>query len=285
MANDSMNLDNDGLLLIGKYDLASEQHANGLIDEVAIWNVALDADAVAAIHTAGRNYDLTADTGNYDNSSALQAYWKANSAGLVQDADTTQKGHTEFMLDSTGGVYGENLISNSNFETAGASETDADGWTATATSTHNERSSEQAYTGTHSWKYTSSATNHGVLAPITGGVVAGRTYEVSCWVRTEDPGSASSTYAQVTINEGNGGLTNVQNGNQYIGSTLTGYDTWSKITFYFTCNSTDTTVNLLLGNGGGTAGTTFYFDSVVFREITGSVAVGMNNGTFIKQPV
>ena len=285
MANSSQNLDNDDLLLIGKYDLASEQHANGLIDEVAIWNVALDADAVAAIHTAGRNYGLTADTGNYDNSSALQAYWRANSAGLVHGADATQKGHTEFMLDSTGGVYGENLISNSNFETAGASETDADGWTTTATSTHNERSSEQAYTGTYSWKYTSSATNHGVYAPITGGVVAGRTYEASCWVRAEDPGSASSTWTQLSLNNSDGGTTNVETGNQYGGSSLTGYNTWNKVTIYFTCNSTDTTVDLQLGNGGGTAGTTFYFDSVVFREITGRVAVGMNNGTFIKQPV
>ena len=286
MSNDTQNLDVDAVLLIGKYDLSSEKHANGLIDEVAIWNEALPADAVAAIHTAGRSHDLTTNTGNYDEwTDNLTAYWRANSAGLVQDADTTQKGHTEFMLDSTGGVYGENLISNSNFETAGASETDADGWTATATSTHNERSSEQAYTGTYSWKYTSSATNHGVKAVITGGVVAGRTYEASCWVRAEDPGSASSTWTQLSINDGDGGTTNVATGNQYGGSGLTGYNTWNKVTIYFTCNSTDTTVNLMLGNGGGTAGTTFYFDNVVFREITGRIAVGMNNGTFIKQPV
>jgi hypothetical protein len=99
--NSSQNLDNDGTLLIGKYDLASEQHANGLIDEVAIWNVALDADAVAAIHTAGRNYGLTADTGNYDNSSALQAYWKMRESVSGTFVDEKGSNNATAVADAT----------------------------------------------------------------------------------------------------------------------------------------------------------------------------------------
>ena len=63
------------------------------MDEVALFNVALDAAAVTAIYNSGKPFDLNNDRGNYDNSSALQGYWrmfnglfddKAN--GIVHDA-------------------------------------------------------------------------------------------------------------------------------------------------------------------------------------------------------
>ena len=48
----------------------------GKIDEVAIWNVALDAYAVAAVYNSGKPFDLTFDRSSYDNSKALQGYWR-----------------------------------------------------------------------------------------------------------------------------------------------------------------------------------------------------------------
>tara|TARA_R100001082_G_scaffold99082_1_gene67624 strand:- start:273 stop:3149 length:2877 start_codon:yes stop_codon:yes gene_type:complete len=102
MANSSQNLDNSGPIYIGRYEAYSgNQYATGWIDEVAIWNVALDADAVAAIHTAGRNYGLTTDTGNYDNSSALQAYWKMDISGDVADGG--------FVIDQNNVGFGSEL--------------------------------------------------------------------------------------------------------------------------------------------------------------------------------
>ena len=284
MANSSQNLDNDGLLLIGKYDLASEQHANGLIDEVAIWNVALDADAVAAIHTAGRNYDLTADTGNYDNSSSLQGYWRMN---LETKESNVYVGHPEVIHDTPGGVRGENLISNGDFETAGASETDATGWTTTATATHNERSSDYAFKGTHSWKYTSSTTNHGVQHDITGGVEAGKTYELSYWCYTVNPGGGSTTYAANNwINVSAGTILNIGDGNNYGGAgSSSGYGNWFKVTNYFYCHTTDTSATIRLGNGGAAAPTTYYFDDVQFKEVTGNPAIPVADATTIRQPV
>jgi len=52
------------------------QGINGQIDEVAIWNVALDADALTAIYNSGAPTDLTEDSGNYDNSANLYSYWR-----------------------------------------------------------------------------------------------------------------------------------------------------------------------------------------------------------------
>ena len=61
---------------------AQSYHMEGNIDEVAIWNVALDADAVAAIYNSGTPINLKSDKGNYDNSSNLQGYWRMGDGTL-----------------------------------------------------------------------------------------------------------------------------------------------------------------------------------------------------------
>ena len=48
----------------------------GNIDEVAIWDIALDADAVTDIYNSGTPTALDSDSGNYDNSSNLQGWWR-----------------------------------------------------------------------------------------------------------------------------------------------------------------------------------------------------------------
>ena len=55
------------------------QYFNGKIDEIAIWNTVLSADAITDIYNAtnnnsGKALDLSTDSGNYTNSSSLQ-YW------------------------------------------------------------------------------------------------------------------------------------------------------------------------------------------------------------------
>jgi hypothetical protein len=61
---------------------SSGGYFTGLINEVAIWDEALDADAVTALYNSGTPLDATADSGNYDNSDGLQGYWR-------NDGDTT----------------------------------------------------------------------------------------------------------------------------------------------------------------------------------------------------
>ena len=74
----------------------------GLINEVAIWDVALDADAVTALYNSGTPLDATEDSGNYDNSGDLQGYWR-------NDNDTTWTDRTPL------GAYGSELVTNGDF--------------------------------------------------------------------------------------------------------------------------------------------------------------------------
>jgi hypothetical protein len=48
----------------------------GQIDEVGIWSIALDADAIAAIYNSGAPFDLTKNNGNYDNANRLNRYYR-----------------------------------------------------------------------------------------------------------------------------------------------------------------------------------------------------------------
>ena len=69
---------------------ATGHYWNGYIDEVSIFNVALDDDAVTEIYNSGTPIDMTKDTGNYDNSSNLVAYWRMGEGdGVDGDANGT----------------------------------------------------------------------------------------------------------------------------------------------------------------------------------------------------
>ena len=49
----------------------------GSIDEVGVWkDTVLDADAVTALYNSGTPIDLSADSGNYDNSGDLDHWWR-----------------------------------------------------------------------------------------------------------------------------------------------------------------------------------------------------------------
>ena len=52
------------------------QPFKGNIDEVAIWDVILDADAVSAIYNSGSPIDLTKASGDYDNEGDLIGWWR-----------------------------------------------------------------------------------------------------------------------------------------------------------------------------------------------------------------
>jgi hypothetical protein len=70
------------------------QTVTGNIDDFAIWSVALDADAVAAIYNSGSPTDLTQDSGNYDNSSSLVGYWKMEEGTGTTVADSSTNSNT-----------------------------------------------------------------------------------------------------------------------------------------------------------------------------------------------
>ena len=49
---------------------------DGHVDEVGIWTEDLDAAALTTIYNSGVPIDLSVDSGNYDNSDTLWAYWR-----------------------------------------------------------------------------------------------------------------------------------------------------------------------------------------------------------------
>ena len=71
----------------------ASQLVTGSINDFAIWNVALDADAVAAIYNSGTPIDLTNNSGNYDNSTNLVGYWKMEEGTGTTVADSSGNGN------------------------------------------------------------------------------------------------------------------------------------------------------------------------------------------------
>jgi len=92
---------NIGFANIGSY------YWTGNIDDVAIWDEVLDADAVAAVYNSGKPFNLNNNRGNYDNSSDLLAYYKMFNGpfddkqnGVVHDAHNPGFG-TEVTINPT----------------------------------------------------------------------------------------------------------------------------------------------------------------------------------------
>jgi len=62
---------------------------DGKIDEVAVWNVALNAADVTSLYNSGNGLKASANSGNYDNSGDLIGYWKFNEGTGSTLADNT----------------------------------------------------------------------------------------------------------------------------------------------------------------------------------------------------
>lgn len=89
---------------------AANSSWEGNIDEVAVWNTALDADAVAAIYNSGTPTDLSSDSGDYDNSANLQGYWRMGDGTLdayplIADQTNATLGSDVYDDDYYGGSY------------------------------------------------------------------------------------------------------------------------------------------------------------------------------------
>ena len=85
---------------------------SGGMDEWALWNVALDADAAAAIYNGGSPLNLKFNQGNYDNSSALQAYYKMGDGSFDDKANGV-------VHDQDNPGFGSELVTNGDFSTGG----------------------------------------------------------------------------------------------------------------------------------------------------------------------
>tara|TARA_R100001510_G_scaffold15755_1_gene13166 strand:- start:2411 stop:4447 length:2037 start_codon:yes stop_codon:yes gene_type:complete len=66
----------------------------GLINEVAMWDVVLDADTVTQLYNSGVPLLPTSDSGNYDNSDSLVGYWRND--GITTWTDRANTGVASF---------------------------------------------------------------------------------------------------------------------------------------------------------------------------------------------
>jgi len=160
------DMDFSGLkTIIGGY-VSSSYTLDGLINEVAVWDVALDADAVTALYGSGTPLLPTSDSGNYDNSDNLVGYWR-------NDGNTTWTDRTPL------GAYGSELITNGGFDDASTT-----GW-ETATSGTNEFT--VSATGDVCTVSTASTAHHKYFGTADDGtsqgygfsIISGKAYQIS----------------------------------------------------------------------------------------------------------
>ena len=80
-AGSTTDLDNTGLFYIGRQNTS---YGASILHEVALWNVALSANAVEVLYNNGKPINSKINQGNYTNSSNLLAYYKMG-GGLFDD--------------------------------------------------------------------------------------------------------------------------------------------------------------------------------------------------------
>jgi hypothetical protein len=76
--------------------------ANGIVDDVAFWDVSVTGGAWAAIYNSGTPIDLTSNSGNYTFADDLKGYWRFNEATGTQIADSSGSG---YHLTKAGGTW------------------------------------------------------------------------------------------------------------------------------------------------------------------------------------
>ena len=108
----SASLTNSTSLIIG--DQPDQSNFFGNIDGVSIWNVALDADAVAEIYANGKGIDLRSNSGDYTSASSLVAYYRCGDGKLGTDADGTDDVIFDMDNASLGSETSPQVLLNSN---------------------------------------------------------------------------------------------------------------------------------------------------------------------------
>ncbi len=101
-SSDRVASTSDNLIIGARSTLANE--FDGALDDVAIWNDALDADAVVALYNSGNGLDATANSGNYDEyADNLVGYWKFNEGTGSTASDNSSNSNTGILGTSSVG--------------------------------------------------------------------------------------------------------------------------------------------------------------------------------------
>tara|TARA_R110002012_G_scaffold103168_1_gene242987 strand:- start:1835 stop:2731 length:897 start_codon:yes stop_codon:yes gene_type:complete len=73
----------------------------GLIDDVAVWDAAVDSDGITVIYNSGKaGLNLLAASGDYDNQGDLQGWWKFEEGSGTSVADSSSNSNTGTLINS-----------------------------------------------------------------------------------------------------------------------------------------------------------------------------------------
>tara|TARA_B100001094_G_scaffold103732_1_gene99998 strand:+ start:4851 stop:6527 length:1677 start_codon:yes stop_codon:yes gene_type:complete len=176
------------------------QFLDGVMNDCAIWDTDLDADAIAAVYNSGQPMNLLADSGNYDNSSNLVGYWK-----FEENSGTT--------------VFDSSSNSNNGVLTSGALFGAVIYPLHTATYQFEGESTQEGYTSSWSpsngWVNGTSATDGTYWARTSNKTVKG-------WNLGQDGTGSSGTGPTGGVNISNGGHYTTTNLDKYMYTEVTG---------------------------------------------------------------
>ena len=73
----------------------------GLVDDVAVWSTAIDSDGIAVIYNSGKaGLNLLAASGNYDNQTDLEGWWKFEEGSGTSVADSSSNSNAGTLVNS-----------------------------------------------------------------------------------------------------------------------------------------------------------------------------------------
>ena len=84
---------------------------NGTVDEVAIWEEALDTTEITAIYNSGNSLDVSSNSGNYQSASNLQGYWNFNEASGNTVTDLSNNSNHGTLINGPTRVSGTGVAS------------------------------------------------------------------------------------------------------------------------------------------------------------------------------
>lgn len=189
----------------------------GLIDELAIWNTALDSNQVAAVYNNGLTFDLSTNNESYSSSGNLTGFWNFN-----QTKEDFSKNGGSISFDDINGNTDFNAVSTSLIdETTAYSPQQRDDIPSNSkymniSSMYFETDSGNDYTDfsfldTSSFDYSLSSSK-------------GEGFTISAWIKT-----SSSEICQTIITQSEYHTTTSNNENYYILAVRNGYITWELV--------------------------------------------------------
>ena len=247
MATNSSDLD------IGRIFQDSAYTFDGNIDEVAIWDVALDADAITKMYNGGIPLDLSINQGDYDNAANLKGYWRMGDGGLDSHP---------LIADQTNPTFGSDIVE-ANTADLGSFDTDTTGsWSKNATLTHQASTGDAILSnlsGSHSWLiYKASLLTVGGIYKATFKVKA---TDNTSYLSLTNTSGVKHSYSAIS----NPALSTTYQNYEFIFAAV-------HVNFEISTSASSTTYTA----ANPDTGDTFTFDDIIIKQVNGNPGLMLN---------